>query len=163
MTLTKYEIILEALQDQVNTGELTFETAEYLNDVAYEMYCNDIEEASIFQLDEEERQRVRKKRIMELQNKLSDSNNESELARKKRMNATARNLGDNINARELTHKKRLNNLARKISDDEVKRELQRKKKQEFDEWMKKKDERVEQIKKRKMREELASLNKRAFA
>ena len=33
----------------------------------------------------------------------------------------------------------------------------------FDEWMKKKDERVEQIKKRKMREELASLNKRAFA
>lgn len=36
--MTKYDLIYEALQDQVNIGELTFETAEYLNDVAYEMY-----------------------------------------------------------------------------------------------------------------------------
>ena len=32
--MTKYDIILEALQNQVDSGELTFETAEYLNDVA---------------------------------------------------------------------------------------------------------------------------------
>ena len=39
--MTKYEIILEALQNQVDSGELTFETAEYLNDVAFEMYSDE--------------------------------------------------------------------------------------------------------------------------
>ena len=39
--MTKYEIILEALQNQVDSGELTFETAEYLNNVAFEMYSDE--------------------------------------------------------------------------------------------------------------------------
>ena len=36
--MTKYDIIFEALQDQVESGDLTVETAEYLNDIAYELY-----------------------------------------------------------------------------------------------------------------------------
>ena len=33
-----YDAVYEALQDKVNSGELTLETAEYLNDIAYELY-----------------------------------------------------------------------------------------------------------------------------
>ena len=36
--MTKYEIIFEALQEKVNSGELTFEDASTLNDMAYEKY-----------------------------------------------------------------------------------------------------------------------------
>lgn len=39
--MTKYEIIFESLQEKVNTGELTLEDAEILNDVAYEKYAED--------------------------------------------------------------------------------------------------------------------------
>ena len=39
--MTKYDLIYEALQNQVDSGELTFETAEYLNDVAFEMYSDE--------------------------------------------------------------------------------------------------------------------------
>ena len=39
--MTKYDILYEALQSQYETGEITLETAEYLNDVAYEMYSNE--------------------------------------------------------------------------------------------------------------------------
>ena len=42
--MTKYEIIHEALQDKVNSGELTVEDAEILNDMAYEKYENCINE-----------------------------------------------------------------------------------------------------------------------
>lgn len=44
--MTKYDILYEALQNQYETGELTLETAEYLNDVAYELYGNEMVEAS---------------------------------------------------------------------------------------------------------------------
>ena len=40
--MTKYDLIFEALQDQVESGDLTVETAEYLNDIAYELYSDDI-------------------------------------------------------------------------------------------------------------------------
>ena len=40
--MTKYDIIFEALQDQVESGDLTVETAEYLNDIAYELYSDDM-------------------------------------------------------------------------------------------------------------------------
>ena len=39
--MTKYDILYEALQSQYETGELTLETAEYLNDVAYELYSDE--------------------------------------------------------------------------------------------------------------------------
>lgn len=40
--MTKYDILYEAIQEQYENGELTLETAEYLNDVAYEQY-HDVE------------------------------------------------------------------------------------------------------------------------
>ena len=39
--MTKYEIMFEALQERVNSGELTIEDAQILNDVAYEKYADD--------------------------------------------------------------------------------------------------------------------------
>lgn len=36
--MTKYELIAEALQDKVNSGELTLEDANRLNDLAYTKY-----------------------------------------------------------------------------------------------------------------------------
>ena len=39
--MTKYEIIFETLQDKVNSGELTIEEAEVLNDLAYEKYVTE--------------------------------------------------------------------------------------------------------------------------
>ena len=39
--MTKYDIMYEALQSKVVSGELTVETAEYLNDVAFEMYSKE--------------------------------------------------------------------------------------------------------------------------
>ena len=39
--MTKYDIIFESLQEKVNSGELTVEDAEILNDVAYEKYGDD--------------------------------------------------------------------------------------------------------------------------
>ena len=42
--MTKYEIIYEALQEKVNSGELTVEDAEILNDIAYERYAKDMTE-----------------------------------------------------------------------------------------------------------------------
>ena len=42
--MTKYEIMYEELQDKVNSGELTVEDAEILNDMAYERYADDISE-----------------------------------------------------------------------------------------------------------------------
>ena len=38
--MTKYDILYEAIQEQYENGELTLETAEYLNDVAYELYSD---------------------------------------------------------------------------------------------------------------------------
>ena len=40
--MTKYEIMYEALQEKVNSGELTVEDAEILNDIAYEKYGKDM-------------------------------------------------------------------------------------------------------------------------
>lgn len=40
--MTKYDILYEAIQEQYENGDLTLETAEYLNDVAYEQY-HDVE------------------------------------------------------------------------------------------------------------------------
>ena len=45
--MTKYDVIYEELQSQVESGDLTVETAEYLNDVAFEMYSDE-------ELDDEE-------------------------------------------------------------------------------------------------------------
>ena len=42
--MTKYEIMYEALQEKVNSGELTVEDAEILNDIAYERYAEDMTE-----------------------------------------------------------------------------------------------------------------------
>ena len=42
--MTKYEIMYEELQDKVNSGELTMEDAEILNDMAYERYAEDMSE-----------------------------------------------------------------------------------------------------------------------
>lgn len=39
--MTKYDIIFESLQEKVNSGVLTLEDAEILNDVAYEKYSDD--------------------------------------------------------------------------------------------------------------------------
>lgn len=39
--MTKYEIIYEALQDKVNSGELSLEDAEILNDIAYNKYLTE--------------------------------------------------------------------------------------------------------------------------
>ena len=39
--MTKYDIIFESLQEKVNSGELTVEDAQVLNDVAYEKYGDD--------------------------------------------------------------------------------------------------------------------------
>lgn len=39
--MDKYEIIFNALQERVNTGELTIEKAEQLNDLAYEKYVTE--------------------------------------------------------------------------------------------------------------------------
>ena len=39
--MTKYDIIFEALQERINSGELTVEDAEILNDVAFEKYGDD--------------------------------------------------------------------------------------------------------------------------
>ena len=44
--MTKYDVLYEALQSQYETGELTLETAEYLNNVAYELYGDEMVEAS---------------------------------------------------------------------------------------------------------------------
>lgn len=45
--MTKYEMIVEALQEKVNNGELTLEDANKLNDMAFEKYCgNEFTEAS---------------------------------------------------------------------------------------------------------------------
>ena len=41
--MTKYEIMYEALQDKVNSGELTVEDAEILNDIVYERYADNID------------------------------------------------------------------------------------------------------------------------
>ena len=40
--MTKYEIMYEALQDKVNSGELTVEDAKILNDIAYEKFGEDM-------------------------------------------------------------------------------------------------------------------------
>ena len=53
--MTKYDVIYEELQSQVESGDLTVETAEYLNDVAYEMYGDD-------ELDDEEFTEAQKNR-----------------------------------------------------------------------------------------------------
>ena len=45
--MTKYDVIYEELQEKVNAGELTLETAEYLNDVAYKMYADTVVEAVV--------------------------------------------------------------------------------------------------------------------
>lgn len=42
--MTKYEIIYEALQDKVISGELTVDDIEILNDLAYEIYVDNISE-----------------------------------------------------------------------------------------------------------------------
>ena len=42
--MTKYEIMYEALQEKVNSGELTVEDAEILNDIAYDRYAEDMTE-----------------------------------------------------------------------------------------------------------------------
>lgn len=39
--MTKYDLVYEVLQEQVEIGDLTIETAEYLNDVAFEMYSDE--------------------------------------------------------------------------------------------------------------------------
>ena len=39
--MTKYDVLYEALQEQVETGDITLETAEYLNDIAYELYSEE--------------------------------------------------------------------------------------------------------------------------
>lgn len=39
--MTKYEYLYESIQDQLDNGFISQETAEYLNDVAYEMYADE--------------------------------------------------------------------------------------------------------------------------
>ena len=42
--MTKYEMIFEAIQQKYDNGEITFEHAEKLNNIAYEKYAIESEE-----------------------------------------------------------------------------------------------------------------------
>ena len=84
MILSKYDITLEALQNQVDSGELTFETAEYLNDVAFEMYSdiyidgNEFTEADVVNstLDFKKNTKKFKKLSKEFKTAIKDGNKE---------------------------------------------------------------------------------------
>ena len=52
--MTKYQIMFEALQEKVNSGELTFEDADALNKIAFEKYGDDETEYVESCSDEEE-------------------------------------------------------------------------------------------------------------
>ena len=74
--MTKYDVIYEELQSQVESGDLTVETAEYLNDVAYEMYGDD-------ELDDEEFTEAQKNRTRQSYlNKEQQDNKAASNARK---------------------------------------------------------------------------------
>lgn len=85
--MSKYDIIYEVLQEQVETGDLSLETAEYLNDIAYDMYSTeyaDVEEVVNIQNPAEaairrhqaEQIRAAKKRIVDRQQAVANANRE---------------------------------------------------------------------------------------
>lgn len=45
--MTRYEKIFESLQEKVNSGEMTFEEAEELNDIAFEKYATESDDLTL--------------------------------------------------------------------------------------------------------------------
>lgn len=60
--MTKYDIIFEALQERVNSGELTLEDANIINDLAYEKYiCEDKSDIQLKNVADNQAQKYRSK------------------------------------------------------------------------------------------------------
>lgn len=96
--MTKYDVIYEELQSQVESGDLTIETAEYLNDVAYEMYADE-------ELDGDEFTEAMSN--YKWQQKLEDQRQKGKNASKKKKKGIGQKMaGDNVGAAETSEEMR---------------------------------------------------------
>lgn len=98
--MTKYDVIYEELQSQVESGDLTVETAEYLNDIAYEMYGDD-------ELDDEEFTEAMSN--YKWQQKQGEQSEKGKFASKVKKKGIGQKMyGDNDGAAETAEEMRLN-------------------------------------------------------